>query len=71
MLCRFGKEICAIELKEPEFLTISRTSRIVLLFHQLVTCEKTFSCSAISISTYCQGITTFRNKDLARFWFSF
>src|SRR5580700_7284275 len=50
--CRFGKEICAIELREPKFLTISRTSRIVLLFHQLVTCEKTFSCSAIAISTW-------------------
>src|ERR1700730_11570503 len=40
--CRFGKEICAIELKEPKLLTTSRTSRILLLFHQLVTCEKTF-----------------------------
>jgi hypothetical protein len=48
--CRFGKEICAIELKEPKFLTISRTSRIVLLLHQLVTCEKTSSCIAIAIS---------------------
>ena len=50
--CRFGKEICAIKLKEPRFLTTSRTSRIVLLFHQLVMCEKTFSCSAIAISTW-------------------
>ena len=45
--CRFGKEVCAIELKEPKFLTISRTSRIVLLFHQLVTCAKTCSSTGL------------------------
>jgi len=50
--CRFGKEICASELKEPTFLTISRTSRIIFLFHHLVTCEKTFSCIAIAISMW-------------------
>jgi hypothetical protein len=50
--CGFGKEICAIELEEPKFLTVSRTATIVLLFHQLVTREKTFSRSAIAISTW-------------------
>src|ERR1019366_8379477 len=30
--CRFGKEICAIELEEPKFLTISRTRRLYSYF---------------------------------------
>jgi hypothetical protein len=30
--CRFGKEICAIELEEPAFLTISRTRELYSYF---------------------------------------